>query len=108
MPAGELDRRIVLQRAIPVADLHNELVKTWTDLAVRWAKVTPISDGERIRMAEVSAEITTRFMVRHSTSIADLNPKDRILYESRIYDIWGVKEIGRRKFLEISATARAD
>jgi hypothetical protein len=40
--------------------------------------------------------------------VADLSPKDRLTFDGRVFNIIGVKEIGRREGLEISASARAD
>lgn len=108
MTAGKLDRRIILQRFSGAVNAFNEIEEVWSDLVTRWAMVSPISDAERVRAGAVSATITTRFKIRYSTQVADLNPKDRVSFEGKIFDIWGVKEIGRREYLEISASARAD
>lgn len=109
MKAGALDRRITIQREVQTGtDAYNVPIMEWVDLATVAAAVTPVSDGERWRAAEVSAEVTTRFLIRYSPQVADVNPKDRIRYEGRLYDIYGVKEVGRREGLEITATARAD
>lgn len=109
MFAGNLDRRITIQRATYTQNaLGEQIIATWNTLATVWAEVMPVSDGERIRALEVSAEITTRFRIRYSSTVASVNPKDRISYDGRVYDISGVKEIGRREGLEITAAARAD
>jgi SPP1 family predicted phage head-tail adaptor len=108
MLAGHLDRRIEIQRATTTTNAFNEPVPTWGTVATVWARKRDVSDKERQQAGETAAEITTRFQVRFSATLAALNPKDRLVCEARIYDIWGVKEIGRREGLEISATARAD
>lgn len=108
MFSGPLDRRITIQRATTSADAYNEPIETWATLATVWAMKRDASDSERQRASETSAEITTRFQIRYSSTVAEINPKDRISYDGKTYDIWGVKEIGRREGLEISATARAD
>jgi len=108
MKAGRLDRRITIMRASLSANALNEQVETWLDIATVWASKEDISDSERIRAQEVSAEITTRFQIRHSSAVADVNPKDRVRLDGRVFDIYGVKEIPYRAGLEITATARAD
>lgn len=109
MSAGKLDRRITLQRATASDDgFSSEGTLTWSDLATVWAEVSPVSDGERWRAGEVAAHITHRFRIRWSSTTATLTPKDRILYQGRVFDISGVKEIDRRKFLELTASARDD
>jgi head-tail adaptor len=56
----------------------------------------------------VQANITTRFVVRYSAFSAGITPVDRLTCEGQEFDIVGIKQIGRRDFLEITAAARAD
>lgn len=105
----KLDRKISLLRASRVQDSGTgEEIETWSILANVWAGKKDVSDGERMRASEVSAEISTRFVIRWDSAWADINAKDRIQYETRVFDIFSVKEIGRRQGLEITGTARAD
>lgn len=106
--AGDLDRRITIQRNSPTKDAFGASKDNWADLATVWAKKIEVSDAERTRAAETAAIITTRFQVRWWSLVSDLNPKDRVLYGTLTYDIVAVKELGRREGLEISATARTD
>lgn len=109
MLAGPRNRRVVIQRATVTQDPGSgENVETWATLATEWAEMTPLSDSERVKAAEVSAEITTRFRVAWKSSLSTINPKDRLTFDGKTWDIWGVKEIGFREGLEITAAARAD
>lgn len=108
LDAGALDRRIVIQRATVTRDAMNEQVQTWATLGAVWASATPVRDGERFADGEVRSLITMRFQVRWSQRIASLDERDRIVFDGRTYDIHGVKEIGRRVGLEISAAARSE
>lgn len=106
--AGSLDRRITLQRFTETRDEYNEPVKTWATLATRAASYEPLSDGERFRASETAANASARFVIRHSAAVADVNPKDRVLFNGDPLEIVHVKEIGRREGLEITTGARAD
>lgn len=108
MRAGELDRRITLQRAVTTRDDFNAPVETWLDLARVWAKFTPVNDGERFRAGERAAEVQARFLIRYSSQVADVSPKDRLIFDGRTYAISHVKEVGRREGLEITAGGRGD
>ena len=108
MKPERLDRKITLQRRASTQDAAGAPVLIWRTIAIVWASKRDVSDGERIAAAEVSATITTRFQIRFDRDWSDLNPKDRVVFDGRAYDIWGIKEIGRREGLEITATARAD
>ena len=106
--AGDLDRRIAIERFTEMRDPFNNPVKSWHELVTVWAAKTDVSDGERLAAQEVGAEISTRFRIRWSPQVSDIDPKDRVRFEGRIYDIAGVKETGRREGLEISAVARPE
>lgn len=107
MKAGELDRRIIIRRATTSSDEFNQPVETWADLAQVWAKATPVMDGERTQAGQTLATRQYRFSIRYSSTVAGIDPRDRIMFDGREYDINGVKEIGRREGLEITATATA-
>lgn len=108
MPAGVRDRRIKLQRALTSKNALNEDVTTWGTFATRWAEKRDVSDGEQMRAAEVGATLTTRFRVLHDSETATLTPRDRLLLDGLVYEITGIKEIGTRVGVEITATARPD
>lgn len=108
MRAGELDRRLTLRRRTVEANAANEDVETFIDLATVWASKKDVSDGERVAAMQVGSEITTRFQIRWSADWSDLNPKDRCACEGREFEVVGVKEIGRREGIEITAVARTD
>lgn len=108
MQAGKLDRRVRLERFTETRDEYNEPVKTWALLATRWAFYEPLSDGEKFRAGETAANASARFQIRYSPTVADLNPKDRLIFEGVTHDIIRVKELTRREGLEITTAARAD
>lgn len=100
--------RITIQRATITYNEFNEPVETWTDLATVWAKRADASAGESYRAQEVGAQITTRFTVLRVTTIAEVNPKDRIAYDGRTYNVTAVREVKRNREIEIDAVARAE
>jgi SPP1 family predicted phage head-tail adaptor len=108
MEAGKLDRKIVIQRFTSTLDSYNEPVLSWSTLATRWASYQPISDGERFRAGETAATASARFVIRYSSAVSTLSPKDQLTFDGDTWQILHVKEIGRREGLEISATVRAD
>ena len=108
MDAGRLDRRITINRATTTMDGFNEPVQTWGTLATVWANVAPVNDSERLRAGETLASKQSRFTIRYSSTVATVDPRDRLTFDGQVYDINGVKEIKRREMLEITATARAE
>ncbi len=108
MMAGSLDRRVQFRRS---SLTDNGLAKTEVFAnhgSPVWAAKRDVSDAERLRAAEVQAHLTARFIVRWSPFTAGLTPKDRLVCEGVEFDITGIKEMGTRNDLEISAAARVD
>lgn len=108
MDAGRFDRRIAIKRAAATVNAFNEPVYSWSTLATVWAQMVPVNDAERMRAGETLANMQARFTIRWSATAATIDPRDRLTFEEREYDINGVKQIGRREYLEITATARAE
>jgi SPP1 family predicted phage head-tail adaptor len=109
MGAGARDRRLQLLRRTVVGkdDMGGELV-TWPAIASVFAEREFASDGERMRADQAGASLTARFRIPWSSTWSSFDPTDRLLCERRLYDVTGVKELGRRKRLEITALARAE
>lgn len=107
MNAGMLDRRVQFMRVtISTGSFGAEQV--WSDHgAPVWASKRDISDAERLRAAQADASITTRFVVRWSAFAAGITPADALVCEGRTYNIRGLKEVGRRVWVEITAEASA-
>lgn len=108
MEAGRLDRRISIERLSTTYNAHNEPVTAWAELAKRWASKKDVSDGEKIRAAEVGATVTTRFQVRWDSVTETLTAADRIVYDGQVYEIEGTKELERREGIEITASRQND
>ncbi|HMQ94604.1 MAG TPA: phage head closure protein [Amaricoccus sp.] len=104
--AGRLDRRITIERPTYGTDAFGGApVSAWVPIGTVWAEVTPVSDGERWRAAELAAVITTRFRIRWGLGVT---VEDRIIYGGREYAISGVKELGRQRWQELTASARGE
>lgn len=108
--AGNLDRRITIRRATITYNEFNDPVESWADLVTVWAKRRDASATESYRAQEVGAQITARFTIRYSSDVADVDPKDRIAFGGREYNITGAREPEgtRNEWIEIDAVARAD
>jgi SPP1 family predicted phage head-tail adaptor len=108
LQAGKMDRRITIQRVTLTYDALNNPVETWAALATVWASKLDYIGSENVAAREVGAQMTTAFRIRWSNKVSDVNPKDRLSYDSKTWNIENVKEIGRKEGLEISAIARTD
>lgn len=106
--AQEYDRQITLERYGVTYDEWNQPVAGWTILATVWASWRRASARETLASAEINATATDVFEIHYSSEVADLNPKDRLIYEGQTYNIAAVAEIGRREGLRIDASRPTD
>lgn len=107
MSAGALDRRITIRRGT-VTNTGLGTTTVWADQVTLWASRKDISDGERAAAGMVQGTVVSRFVVRSSSVSRGIKPKDRLIEGGLTYEITGIKEIGRRDRLEITAEARMD
>lgn len=103
MRAGKLDKVISIEALLPAGtDEYGNPVEAWTPLATVRGQIVQASTEEFLRsygQAEETAVIfRTRFVDR-------VNTTHRVRFEDKLHDIKEVKEIGRRRGLEIRAVA---
>lgn len=105
MRPGKMDRRIQFKRYTSSDDGFAK-VEVWADHGKPiWASKTDLSDSEIVRAHEVSANMTTRWVVRSSSFTRGLTAKDALSYRGVTHEIFGIKEIGRNDYLEITTGA---
>lgn len=94
---GELDRRITLQAASGSQDAYGEGNATWYDLAELWAKVEWKTGTEGMDAGQVAQSQMVDFTIRYRA----VAPENRIKFEDKYYDIEGMEQIGRKRFLKL-------
>jgi SPP1 family predicted phage head-tail adaptor len=102
MRAGRLDRSITIQRSTYIVDDTGNPAYDWTDLTTQRAEIIQASTEEFIRAYGAADETVTIFRLRFFDGITNA---DRVLYAGMAHNIKEVKEIGRRKGLEIRTVA---
>jgi head-tail adaptor len=112
LSAGDLDRRVTLQRATATVDprFGSALPAAWAAIATVWAQRLPVRDDERVRAAQVGAVVTDRWRLRWSPELAGLGARDQLVdvETGQAFGITAVKEIVRRSVLELTTSASDD
>lgn len=108
--AGDLDRKITIQRATSVPNEFNEPVMTWTDFKTVRAMRRDVSDAEKFAAGQVGSVLQSRFTIRSSTETRTITPNDRLVHEGDNWNIHGVKEAneGRFRFIELTCAKDND
>lgn len=110
MRAGDLDRRIMIQRVTIEVSPSGGPIETWNTIATIWAKVEQQSGREFFATVQEVSERKAVFRIRW---MPDLTVLDRVVYPpvegepptASIYDLSEVRELGRREGIELHATA---
>lgn len=98
MRAGRLDRHIHIERATPGApNAAGTATLAWSPLACVRAEIIQGSAQEFIRGGAVD-EAAIVFRIRW---VCEVKLADRVVYEGEAFNIKELKEIGRRRGLEI-------
>lgn len=102
MKAGRLDRRVILQSCTISQEADGGVIRTYQNVATVWASVTPEKGQENFADDQPIARQSVVFTIRYR---AGVEPKGRVQYQGRFYNIRDVQEVGRREGLKIVADA---
>jgi SPP1 family predicted phage head-tail adaptor len=98
MRAGRLDRSITIQRSTYEVDPAGSPIYTWQDVATVRAEIVQANTEEFIRSYGASDETLVIFRLRYLDGITNA---DRVIFGGERHDIKDVKEIRRRRGLEL-------
>jgi len=98
--AGKLDREIIIKRASVALNSTGTPVSTWATVVTLRAQLIDDVTEEKQRDHGESTERTVTFQTRY---FCPLFVSDQIFYQGHDYNITNVKEIGRRRGLELRA-----
>lgn len=100
MDSGEFDRTIEIHKRSVTRDTDGGELVSWKKKGKYWAKLKWLRSTERYASAQIRESKSVTFTIRF---VDDVTPDDRILYNSEYYRITGLAEMGRKKYIEISA-----
>lgn len=103
MRAGDLDRKITIEKPVTVQDSTGEEVKDWVVFATVPARVQGVSGRNKILNDQDVSLADVIFTIRYLPGLSVLM---RIIYEGNEYRIHPFKELGRREGHEIPATLK--
>lgn len=102
MKAGNLDRHIsILRQGAAIDDGYTVNPGVLGVLANRSAAWRPATRTEQFDNAGEEARSGGSFWVRSDSRTRQVVETDKVVYSGRIYEIFGIREIGRREGLEI-------
>jgi len=101
MQAGQLRKRITIQRRALAQDTFGGQSSTWTDWQTVWAQISPASGSEVMAAQAVHERISHTVSMRY---IDGVTAAMRIVYKDRFFNIVLVRNVDERsRQLEILA-----
>lgn len=101
MRAGAMDRVIEIQRASESVNNLGQVVAVWSTIATMRAQKIEASTAEFMRAFGASTETAIVFRIRFLDGVT---LADQVSYEGSAFNLVEVKEIGRRRGLELRCT----
>ena len=106
MKAGNLDRRITIQRqGAPVDDGYTTQPGALEDYATRWASWKPANGREVFENQGREAKAGGTFWMRYDSETSQIVATDKISWDNRVWDIVSVTQIDRREGVEVIVVA---
>ena len=97
MTPGKMDTRVQLQTRTVTRNSSGDAVESYSTVATVWAHVAEMSGKELERAGKTYAEVTNEVTIRHSSTVATLDSKSRIVIGSTVHKViaWRDEPAGR-------------
>lgn len=99
MRAGNLDRVVQLQRPTTSLDLYGTPIETWTTFATMRSQLLQHATDDKEGQRGHTSDVVRAFRVRW---IDGVSLENRISYDGQQYQITQIKELGRRRGLDLT------
>jgi SPP1 family predicted phage head-tail adaptor len=109
--AGQLNRRIQIQRQSTIQDSMGGPQRTWIHLATVWAGIQPLAGRELENAQRMASDITHQITVRYQPIFFDTRVVAgyRALYKARVFNIHAaLNEEERNAFITLLASEGLD
>jgi SPP1 family predicted phage head-tail adaptor len=88
--AGRLNRRVTFQRAVVTQNDFGEPVNGWSNITIAWTQIEPLAGKERFSAMQQQADVDHLLTCRYQSELSTLQPEDRAVWNSKIFDIKSV------------------
>lgn len=99
MDAGQLDRRVTIQKRLITQSELGDNVVTFETVATVWAKLLSRKGREFYSGGAVIGADDTTWQFRYQESIKDIDQTWRLIVNDEYYDITSIDDTNGRKYL---------
>lgn len=94
MDIGALRNRLDLQSPTDTVDAAGQPTRTWGTYATVWGSITPTSSAESQLAMQQVGSITHKITIRYQAAVTIM---DRVSFDSRLFNIKGIRKLDERK-----------
>ncbi|MBC3931981.1 phage head closure protein [Undibacterium curvum] len=96
---GELTKRVQVQTKVAVTGARGEQVQQWQVLFPAWARVQPLSAGQKIAAAAEHPTASHKVVIRYRSSLADIHVLSnmRLMLGKRVLSVLGGIDIDEKR-----------
>ncbi len=102
MRSGKLDRTIIIERSAETVDEYGRTATTWSTIATIRAEILQASTAEFLRSYGEAETTAIAFRIRAIPGV-EIRTADRVTYAGEAFNLVEIREIGRRRWLELRA-----
>ena len=108
--AGDLRRKVMIQRATEVQDSAGQPIKTWADWRPKWARRKAISGREAIAAQQIVAMADCEYVVRDDSDTRQITAHElyRLVDRARVYDIVSPEPSDKPGWITLRVRGRAE
>ena len=97
---ARFNRRLALEAPVETSDGSGGATRSYEQVAVIWAELTPVSAGGEISAARLGANVTHRIVIRAPRA---LSVQHRFADGARLFRIVSFRDSDDRRLIEIAA-----
>jgi SPP1 family predicted phage head-tail adaptor len=102
---ARFNRRLSFEAPVEAADGAGGVTRTYEQIALLWAEVTPLSAAADVAAAALGASVTHRIVIRAGRTVTN---RHRFVDNARVYRVIAARDSADRRLTEITAALQAD
>ena len=102
---ARFNRRLSFESPVETADGAGGVTRTYEQIALVWAEVTPLTASVEITADARGAKVTHRIVIRAGRAVTN---RDRFIDGARVYRVIATRERADRRLIEIMAEQQTD
>lgn len=109
--SGQRDKRVTIESR-PSEDAVGGSgfpVESWSVVAIEWMSKQDFAADEQFKSAQLAASFTSVFRLAYRADmdpdVVDVTKLRRLVYQGRVFDILGARQVGRQAEIELITLA---